>query len=769
MFSHLFGALGSLGSLSAIGFLVLGAVIGVIVGVVPGLSSAVVLSLILVFVYHLDLTATLCLFLGAHAGSYYSASITAILLNTPAHPEAYAVTFDGYPMARNGQAGRALGLSAVSTCIGGIVGCIVLVAFTPLMSILPNMFHPPEYLAVITLALVLVAALGTSSPGRALASIGLGLMVASIGSSSITGESRFTYNNPHLLQGIELVGLALGVFAIAQMVLVFGTGTSGSNLDLSGRELANTTAIELGNNQGRQLLGGIREGAVGHFPLTVQSGVIGALSGLVPGMGGFVANFISYAAARQVSRQRDKYGTGIAQGIIAPEGASLAKEAGGMIPVLGLGIAGGVGGALFLAALEIQGITTGYDVQRDYPTLTYEVAWIVALTGIIGTGIGVLSGRFLAQSVKIKGPLLVPFIFSLAVVGAFVTAVDYAAVIEVLIFGVIGLVLRRLGYSLATFILGLVLGPTFENNFYLTHNLYPGVSFLSARPASAVIFAVAVLVLIARAAETRRSRGRRAAGISPETGTGLRAEIARAEATRGSALTRALALRSNYPILNFITSLVLLSLSIYWVLYASSTYSFAGALMPVVGGLAVLVATAAGLGTDLYHVLRYVRLRLRNRNDPAAAPPAAEGGALADALPPGSAPAGGQSAVLPGGEATAADGSSLLAAVATATPEAPAKDEKPIILKSWRWNGQYSRELAAFGWLVALITLCYVFGFEVAVPVWVFAYGIVCTRRFLKTRRSRVIFIVASTVSMWAVTYLMFTLTNPLFTPLIAK
>src|SRR5262245_57857361 len=146
MVNDLLKGLSSLGSVGAIAYLFTGSLIGTFVGVIPGLSGAVVLSIMLAFTYHINLIGTLCFFLGTLAGSYYSASITSILLNTPAHPEAYAITLDGYPMARKGQAARALGLSAASTCLGGFVGCLVLIGSVQIMDVLPNIFHPPEYL-----------------------------------------------------------------------------------------------------------------------------------------------------------------------------------------------------------------------------------------------------------------------------------------------------------------------------------------------------------------------------------------------------------------------------------------------------------------------------------------------------------------------------------------------------------------------------------------------------------------------------------------------
>jgi putative tricarboxylic transport membrane protein len=762
MFSHLIGALGSLGHPDAVAFLILGAVIGVVIGVIPGLSSAVVLSLILVFVYHMNLVDTLCLFLGAHAGSYYSASITSILLNTPAHPEAYAVTFDGYPMARRGEARRALGISAASTCIGGLIGCVILVALVPVLGELPILFHPPEYLAVVTFAMILVATMGAGSPIRALPSIGLGFMVASIGASPTTGESRFTFGFTSLYGGIELVSLALGIFAVTQMVMIYGTGTTSAGQDLSGRRVSPAESVVLDRGNGRQVLGGALE-SCRHWALNLQSGVLGALAGLIPGMGGFVANFISYGVARETSRHKARFGTGIAEGIIAPEGASLAKEAGGMIPILGLGIAGGVGGALFLAALSIEGVQTGFDLPHDYPDLTYQVAWVIALTGIIGTAIGVMSGRFLAQVTKVRGPLLVPFVFALAVIGSFVAVGSFYAVVEVLVFGVIGLTLRRLGFSLASFILGLVLGPTFEANIYLTRNLYPGVSMFAERPVATAIFALAVLVPVAQVVQSARARRRRRAAAA------VAASVTPAEAGQDTGSARAPAGlagsggRNDYPLLQLVTNVVLIAVSAFFVCYAANEYAFSAAAMPVIGGLAVLIPTCAGLGIQV-HQLATGRQRLTRRAAPAEPPATEPAGRLPSSATelPGTAWARPRDA---GGDGAAGTASAVGVDVMTSEPARTARPS--IVAESWGRRGQYTRELTAFAWLVALMALCYCIGFEAGIPIFMLAYGIVSARRFLNGRMNRLIFIVASAAVMWGVTFLIIYLVNPYFVPLL--
>ena len=470
MLHNLIQGLTTLGTPAAIGWLFIGALVGLIFGIIPGLGGAVVLSMILVFVYDVNLLATLCLFFGVHAGSYYASSMSSILLNTPSHPESWAVTLDGYPMARKGGAGRALGLSAASTCIGGAIGFVIMIASLPVLNSLPSVFHPPEYLALVTIAMLLVGTLGAGSVLKALASAGLGLMCASIGSSIITGGLRYTFGQISLIDGLSLVAIALGTLALPQMILMFGTGSSVMHQDLAGNKLKESQAVRIDSSTRKQLLGGITE-TFRHWFSNLVAGVVGTVIGAVPGVGGFTANFMSYGVRKQLSKNRDEYGTGIPEGIISAEGSNLAKEYGHMIPLLGLGIPGGVGGALFIGALAIKDVHTGYGFGDTYPVIPYQIAWILLITGIIGTGLGVLFGPQLARITFVPGPVIVPFVIAMSIIGPYLTDSTYLAVVEVILSTIVGFVLIRLRYPIATFILALILGPTFETNAYLLAHL----------------------------------------------------------------------------------------------------------------------------------------------------------------------------------------------------------------------------------------------------------------------------------------------------------
>ncbi len=586
--------------------------------------------------------------------------MTSILLNTPAHPEAFAVTFDGFPMAQRGEAGRALGISASSTMLGGLVGCAVFVGFIQVINYLPTLFHPPEYVALITIALILVGTLGTDAASKALISGGIGLMIASIGADPVTGLQRFTFNAVGLISGVSLVALALGLFAIPQMVLVFGTATTIARQNLMGEAVEASQPVALESGFRAQVFRGIGE-TFGHWMALVRAGLIGVVTGIIPGIGGFAANFLSYGVAQQLSTKRELFGTGIPEGIIAPEGSSLAKEAGGLVPIIGLGIPGGVGGALFLAApSSSKGVEDRLRLRRrSYPTLPYEMMWVIALGGLIGTTAGLLAAPLLARVTRVPGPLIVPLVMSLAIVGAFVSQVSFFTVGEVFVFAVIGFTLRRLRYSVAAFAIGLVLGPTLQANISLTHEVYPGWTFL-ARPFADVLFAIAIGVLASKTVQLRRDARRRADKeleklVDPDDPVAQTAWFVEMRRSRHP-----------YPLLAVIVTLAIAGVAVAYTVYGARHYSYEAALMPVIAGT---LTGAVALWRTPIEIAAYIASRRDRRA--------------------GEAPRGAKSA----------DG-------------APA----PITEHSWGWSGQYTRELVAFGWS-ALVVGCYLFGFTIGVPI----------------------------------------------------
>ena len=762
MLHNLIQGLTTLGTPAAIGWLFIGALVGLIFGIIPGLGGAVVLSMILVFVYDVNLLATLCLFLGVHAGSYYASSMSSILLNTPSHPESWAVTLDGYPMARKGGAGRALGLSAASTCIGGAIGFVIMIASLPVLNSLPSVFHPPEYLALVTIAMLLVGTLGAGSVLKALASAGLGLMCASIGSSIITGGLRYTFGQISLIDGVSLVAIALGTLALPQMILMFGTGSSVMHQDLAGNKLKESQAVRIDSST-RNNVGGITE-TFRHWLSNLVAGVVGTVIGAVPGVGGFTANFMSYGVRKQLSNNRDEYGTGIPEGIISAEGSNLAKEYGHMIPLLGLGIPGGVGGALFIGALAIKDVHTGYGFGDTYPVIPYQIAWILLITGIIGTGLGVLFGPQLARITFVPGPVIVPFVIAMSIIGPYLTDSTYLAVVEVILSTIVGFVLIRLRYPIATFILALILGPTFETNAYLTQRIFPGFTFIEHRPIADALFGLTIVVLIAKIVSTRQESRRAKQAAEAELSVA-------ADSDEQKRIAHEIALRKNpHPLVSLITTALLLLSSVSFIYYGFAKYDFTTRLMPIIGALVVAVPALFMLPADVWH---YVTSRRYKE---------AEGGPAGPAIPaepvqpePLSVPAPRTAVQVP-----------VLAGAVASVPgvdgvhEVAVRPRPQRLLRLIRWSQlSLGRRSATIGgaamvstpasssacWVAALTLGAYLFGYSYTVPIFMLVYGLTATRRGLASRRNQVIFSVVAAVAMWFITKELLDISHQVFTP----
>jgi putative tricarboxylic transport membrane protein len=732
MLNNLVAGLTALGSPLAALLLVVGCLIGVFLGVLPGLGVALVLSVMLSFIYHLGVTPAIALMLATQAGSYFSASITAILLNTPGAPESLPTTFDGYPMAAKGGAGRALGISATATCLGGLVGCLALLGLLQLVNYLPLVFHPPEYVALIVLAVVLTGTLGTDSMSKAVLSAALGLMISFIGFDPVTGDSRFTFGQPALYSGVEIVSMALGVFAISQMAFMYGTNKAVTGLG--------SNALAPGFR--RQVLEGIRE-ALGHWFLIVRSAAIGVICGIIPGIGGFTANFLSYGIAKQTSKNGKNFGTGVAEGIIAPEGSSLAKEAGSLVPAIGLGLPSGTGMVLFIAALAILGLQPGPGFAKSHPALPYTMLWTVAIGGVLGTVIGLVAAPVLARVTRVRGPLLLPFIFGISVVGAYAVAVSMADVLELVVFAFVGLVLRRLQYSLAALTVGLVLGSQFEDNVFQTQQIFAWRVW--NRPLTDILFLLVIVALVAQALQIRRRRQTTAA-------------LTREAAAHGEELPPA---TQGYPVLEFCVSAGLLAISVFYVL-ESLTYHSTDRLLPLIVGLVALAAAVVQsvmTGRDL--ILYRRRRGMSPGGEAAVRVPAPAPAPDAEATPPAGispAPERGGTPVAAARRSRRFGRTAILAPAAaeTAVGDTPAEELEgiPEEVSPVSNRTRYRRELQALGWLVVMAVAAYLVGFTLGVPLVVALYGLVGSG--CATIRSRLAFTVASTAVMAVVTWAIF-------------
>lgn len=626
---------------------------------------------------------------------------------------------------------------------------MALLGLLQIVSYLPLVFHPPEYVAIIVLAVVLTGTLGTDSLTKAILSAAFGLMISFVGNDPVTGDYRFTFGQPALYSGIDVVALALGVFAVAQMVFMYGTN----------RAVTGLGAKALAPGFQRQVLDGIRE-ALGHWFLIVRSAAVGVICGIVPGIGGFTANFLSYGIAKQTSKNGKSFGTGVAEGIIAPEGSSLAKEAGSLVPAIGLGLPSGTGMVLFIAAMAILGLSPGPGFAAAHPELPYTMLWTVAIAGVLGTVVGLVAAPVLARVTRVRGPLLLPFIFGVSVVGAYAVNVSMATVLELVVFAFVGVVLRRLRYSLAALAVGLVLGSQFEDNVFLTHQIFGWKVW--NRPLTDILFLLVIVALIAQVVQRRR-----------RTRTSAMEEAA---ASRGRELPQA------YPVMELCTSAGLLVLSIFYVLVAR-TYNSTDRLLPLIVGVVAVIAAVAQTVMTARDFATYRRRRAASADGEGPAPVAA----AVETGPPVTAPAsnGGPPDTVEPQESVGLPetvGTSAAVGTPVATPrksrrftrtavlvqpagetgvsDTPAEEadelaaagaENDPASRGWR---RYRRELMALGWVVAMALGAELFGFIIGIPLVVLLYGLFgCGCSSLRTRLA---FTASSTVVMAVLTWAIF-------------
>lgn len=461
-----------------------GTLLGTVVGVIPGLGGAVLLTMLLPFLYGMPIIPAVTLMLAAHTGIYFSGSITAILLNTPGAPESAPTTFDGYQMTKQGKGPRALGISAVSTTIGGWIGSALVLLVVPLMYKLITLFEPSEYLMLCILAIVLIGQMRSNSLTKGLLSGLFGLMISFVGYDPITGVARFSFDLLSLYNGFNVTAVALGLFAMAEMFHLYGTN----------RALLDKAAVSLtANTPGTRVMDGVRD-VFQHTWLMIRSAVLGTVLGLIPGLGGLTANFLSYGQAVRTSKHPERFGTGIPEGIIAPESSSISKEAGNLIPTVALGVPGGVGMAVLMSGFTILGMVPGPSMLTDHLDAVFSMVFVIAISSLLGSLMGLGVAPTLARISRVPGPILVPFIFVIAATGAYAASTDMAMVVAVVGFGVVGLVFEKLKYSVPSAIIGYILGDVAEKNLYLTQQLQ-GLSMFQ-RPLTDIMLVLIVAILI---------------------------------------------------------------------------------------------------------------------------------------------------------------------------------------------------------------------------------------------------------------------------------
>jgi TctA family transporter len=441
--------------------------IGLVCGVLPGLSGLSTLAILLPFIYGLDPLTGVGFLLAAHAAVYTGGSVTAILLGIPGAPANAATVRDGFALHRQGRGLYAVGAALTASALGGLLSALALVLLLPLLQPVVLAFGAPEIFLLALVGIASVALLDQGEPLKGLVAAGLGLFLATFGYQRITGVPRFWMESDYLLDGIRLVPLVLGLFAIPEIVRLAGAGRrpAAAGTALRWRDLARGAA------------------AVLERPWTFLRSVgIGVLVGIVPGVGGETAPYLAYAAARSRRDQDAAGAAGDIDGVIAPEASNNAKEGGSLVPTLALGIPGSAAMALLLGGFLILGIEPGPDFLVTHLDMATALAIILAVTNLVSALLMVPLAAGVAKLASIRGQFLAPVLLVLVVVGAYATGNSGTDVLFVFLFGALGLLMRRFNYSRPALVLGFILGPILETYLHISLQAY-GPAFIT-RPIS---------------------------------------------------------------------------------------------------------------------------------------------------------------------------------------------------------------------------------------------------------------------------------------------
>ncbi|MEH7237169.1 tripartite tricarboxylate transporter permease [Bacillus sp. JJ1562] len=461
--------------------LLLAIVIGYIGGAIPGISGTMLVVILLPVTYSFEPAAAFILLTGIYSICSLSGAFGAILLRTPGTPEAIFTTYDGYPMAQQGYAGRALGITILTSVIGGLVGVFFLITLTPFLAEVALSFSSPEYFALAFMGLTVVASLSGKDVLKGLIGVLFGLMIATIGMDALTGTLRYTFDTPVLTSGIHLIPVITGLFAISEFIK---KSTESHTLEKA-MKVVKTKIFE------KEIFKKISGTIVG-------SSVIGIIIGILPGVGATTASMLSYSETVRWSKDEEKetFGKGNPKGIAASETANNVAAMGSLVPLLALGIPGGATTAILIGAFILHGMQPGPMLFKTDPVLMYTIFAGLLISNILMLFVSTPFIKLFEKIVKIPYSILGPLIVVLCAIGTYTVRNSFFDIIVMVIFGVIGYLLERFKFPLATIILGVVLGPIAESQFRRSVQMSDGdFTIFLTRPISVTLIVVSILML----------------------------------------------------------------------------------------------------------------------------------------------------------------------------------------------------------------------------------------------------------------------------------
>lgn len=484
-----------------------GCLIGTFIGMLPGLGPMSIIAIMIPVAITIgDPSAALILLAGVYYGAIFGGSTSSILINAPGVAGTVATSFDGYPMARQGKAGKALTIAAVSSFAGGSIGAVLLMIFAPALSTVALLFHSAEYFALMVVGLSAIAAFaGTGNVAKALLMTLLGLIMATVGEGALYNMPRFTMGLMDLQSGFGFITLAMAMFALPEaMYLVLNPARSETGSE--GGKQGEIKDMRITRDEARKIA-----------PVIGRQSIQGFFIGVLPGAGATIASFLGYAVERNIAPQKEQeeFGKGSIKGLAAPETANNAACTGSFVPLLTLGIPGSGTTAILLGALIALNVTPGPRLMVDDP----QIFWAVIISMYIGNLVLLILNLplipYIAKILAVPRNYLIPFILFFTLMGAYIGQNNATELLILVGFGFIATILRFADYPLAPLLIGFILGSMLEDNFSRAMQLYDGLGFILERPMTLALLVIAALLVLVPSYRARRAR-LRAEGVADD-------------------------------------------------------------------------------------------------------------------------------------------------------------------------------------------------------------------------------------------------------------
>ena len=508
MLEALFAGLALIFQWEVLAHFALGCVIGILLGAIPGLGGAIGLVLLLPFTFSMEPVSAFALLLASWASTSTSGAITSVLLGIPATAASQATVLDGYPMAKRGEAARALGAAFTSSAIGGVCGAAALGISLPLILPVILAFESPETFMLGMLGLTMVGSLSGRSIMKGVVAALLGLLLAMIGFPESQAIPRYTFGTLYLLDQLPLIPVLLGLFAIPEI------------MELAIKNVSIARTGKTGDTR-EGLLRGVRD-ALKQWWLVVRCSVIGAYIGMLPGLGASIVGWVTYGHAMQGAKDQSEFGQGDVRGVLAPEAANNALRGGALIPTVTMGIPGSVGTAVLMGALIMLGLRPGPSMLDAELPMTFSFVWMIAFASVIATVILLMTVEQVAKVALLPGHMVVPGVLLFVYMGAWLGGASYGDWVSCTFFGVLGFFMKRGGWPRPPVILALVLGGILEGSFQISLSVHQGIGWLG-RPI--VIFLILVivvtLILAGRGIAKQKLTGKPTAGEAAEQNPAL--------------------------------------------------------------------------------------------------------------------------------------------------------------------------------------------------------------------------------------------------------